>query len=103
MLDEEALRYAWSMVLGLTTRGGADRHARWVTLAFQNTRLIALSGTSPGSPPRFRWARRIPVHQMRKRKRIPSKPRSTGAAYIVTVILLILPYRLLQKYYVASR
>ncbi len=104
MLDEEALRYAGSMVLGLNdalveltgTLAG-------LTLAFQNTRLIALSGTITGIAAALSMgASEYLSTKSEETQKNPLKASLyTGAAYIVTVILLILPYLLLQNYYVA--
>ncbi len=104
MLDEEQLRYAGSMVLGLNdalveltgTLAG-------LTLAFQNTRLIALSGTITGIAAALSMG--ASEYLSTKSEETDKNPLKaslyTGAAYIVTVVLLILPYLLLQNYYVA--
>ncbi len=104
MLDEEKLRYAGSMVLGLNdalveltgTLAG-------LTLAFQNTRLIALSGTITGIAAALSMA--TSEYLSTKSEETDKNPLKaslyTGAAYILTVLLLILPYLLLQNYYVA--
>lgn len=104
LLDEEKLRYAGSMVLGLNdalveltgTLAG-------LTLAFQNTRLIALSGTITGIAAALSMG--ASEYLSTKSEETDKNPLKaslyTGAAYIVTVVLLILPYLLLQNYYVA--
>jgi len=104
MLDEEKLRYAGSMVLGLNdalveltgTLAG-------LTLAFQNTRLIALSGTITGIAAALSMgASEYLSTKSEETDKDPLKASLyTGAAYIVTVLLLILPYLLLQNYYAA--
>ncbi len=104
LLDEEKLRYAGSMVLGLNdalveltgTLAG-------LTLAFQNTRLIALSGTITGIAAALSMAASEYLStKSEKTEKNPLKASLyTGAAYIVTVLLLILPYLLLQNYYAA--
>lgn len=104
LLDEEKLRYAGSMVLGLNdalveltgTLAG-------LTLAFQNTRLIALSGTITGIAAALSMA--TSEYLSTKSEETNKNPLKaslyTGAAYIVTVLLLILPYLLLQNYIAA--
>jgi VIT1/CCC1 family predicted Fe2+/Mn2+ transporter len=104
LLDEEKLRYAGSMVLGLNdalveltgTLAG-------LTLAFQNTRLIALSGTITGIAAALSMAASEYLStKSEKTEKNPIKASLyTGTAYIVTVLLLILPYLLLKNYYVA--
>ncbi|HOT90615.1 MAG TPA: VIT1/CCC1 transporter family protein [Anaerolineae bacterium] len=104
MLDEEKLRYAGSMVLGLNdalveltgTLAG-------LTLAFQNTRLIALSGTITGIAAALSMAASEYLStKSEETKKNPLKASLyTGAAYIVTVLLLILPYLVLKNYYAA--
>ena len=104
LLDEEKLRYAGSMVLGLNdalveltgTLAG-------LTLAFQNTRLIALSGTITGIAAALSMG--TSEYLSTKSEETDKNPLKaslyTGAAYILTVVLLILPYLLFQNYYVA--
>jgi VIT1/CCC1 family predicted Fe2+/Mn2+ transporter len=104
MLDEEKLRYAGSMVLGLNdalveltgTLAG-------LTLAFQNTRLIALSGTITGIAAALSMG--ASEYLSTKSEETDKNPLKaslyTGAAYIVTVLLLILPYLIFQNYYAA--
>ncbi|MBN1875171.1 MAG: VIT1/CCC1 transporter family protein [Anaerolineae bacterium] len=104
LLDEEKLRYAGSMVLGLNdalveltgTLAG-------LTLAFQNTRLIALSGTITGIAAALSMG--ASEYLSTKSEETDKNPLKaslyTGTAYIVTVLLLILPYLLLKNYYVA--
>jgi VIT1/CCC1 family predicted Fe2+/Mn2+ transporter len=102
-LDEERLRYAGSMVLGLNdalveltgTLAG-------LTLAFQNTRLIALSGSITGIAAALSMgASEYLSTKSEETEKNPLKASLyTGAAYIVTVILLILPYLLLENFYV---
>lgn len=102
MLDEEQLRYAGSMVLGLNdalveltgTLAG-------LTLAFQNTRLIALSGSITGIAAALSMA--ASEYLSTKSEETDKSPLKaslyTGAAYIVTVLLLILPYLIFENYY----
>lgn len=102
MLDEEKLRYAGSMVLGLNdalveltgTLAG-------LTLAFQNTRLIALSGSITGIAAALSMgASEYLATKSEETDKNPFKASLyTGAAYIMTVLLLIMPYLLLENYY----
>jgi VIT1/CCC1 family predicted Fe2+/Mn2+ transporter len=102
LLDEEQLRYAGSMVLGLSdalveltgTLAG-------LTLAFQNTRLIALSGSITGIAAALSMgASEYLSTKSEETGKSPLKASLyTGAAYIVTVLLLILPYLLLENYF----
>jgi len=102
LLDEEQLRYAGSMVLGLNdalveltgTLAG-------LTLAFQNTRLIALSGSITGIAAALSMgAAEYLSTKSEETDKSPLKASLyTGTAYIVTVLLLILPYLLLESYY----
>lgn len=103
LLDEEKLRYAGSMVLGLNdalveltgTLAG-------LTLAFQNTRLIALSGSITGIAAALSMgASEYLSTKSEETEKNPLKASLyTGAAYIVTVLILILPYLLWQNYYI---
>ena len=102
LLDEEQLRYAGSIVLGLNdalveltgTLAG-------LTLAFQNTRLIALSGSITGIAAALSMgAAEYLSTKSEETDKSPLKASLyTGAAYVVTVVLLILPYLLLENYY----
>jgi VIT1/CCC1 family predicted Fe2+/Mn2+ transporter len=102
LLDEEQLRYAGSMVLGLNdalveltgTLAG-------LTLAFQNTRLIALSGSITGIAAALSMgAAEYLSTKSEETDKSPLKASlDTGTAYVVTVVLLILPYLLLNNYY----
>lgn len=96
MLDEERLKYVGSMVLGLNdalveltgTLAG-------LSLALQNTRIIALSGLITGISATLSMA--SSEFLSAKSDGRPDALKSclyTGAAYLVTVTLLILPYLL---------
>jgi vacuolar iron transporter family protein len=101
MLDEESLAYAGSVVLGLNdalveltgTLAG-------LTFAFQNTRLIALSGLITGIAASFSMAASEYLSaRAGKSEEEPLKAALyTGLAYIFTVSVLILPYLLLENY-----
>jgi len=101
MLDEEALRYAGSVVLGLNDALVELTGAlAGLTFAFQNTRLIALAGLITGVSASFSMA--ASEYLSAKSNKGEQEPlRSaiyTGIAYIITVLLLILPYLLLSNY-----
>lgn len=97
MLDEERLRYVGSMVLGLSdalveltgTLAG-------LTLALQNTRLVALSGLITGISATLSMASSEFLSAKSEGRSDALKSCAyTGAAYVVTVALLTLPYLLL--------
>ena len=97
MLDEETLQYVGSMVLGLNDAlveltGSLAGFA----FALQNNRLIALSGLIVGISATFSMASSEFLAARSEGRSDALKSCSyTGTAYLVTVILLILPYLLL--------
>ena len=101
MLDEDALRYAGSVVLGLN---GAlvelTGALAGLTFAFQNTRLIALAGLITGISASFSMSASEYLSQ--KSESGEQEPlRSavyTGIAYILTVSLLVMPFLILKNY-----
>ena len=102
MLDEERLRYTGSMVLGLNDALVELTGAlAGLTLALQNTRLIALTGSITGIAAALSMA--ASEYLSTKSEDTAKNPLRasiyTGSAYIVTVLLLILPYLLLTNYY----
>lgn len=104
MLDEEGLKYAGSVVLGLNDALVELTGAlAGLTFAFQNTRLIALAGLITGISASFSMA--ASEYLSTKSEEGEKKPlRSaiyTGIAYIVTVALLVMPYLLLENYLAA--
>lgn len=102
LLDEERLRYTGSIVLGLNdalveltgTLAG-------LTLALQDTTLIALSGSITGIAAALSMG--ASEYLSTKSEETGKNPARaslyTGTAYLATVILLILPYLLLDNYY----
>ena len=104
LIDEEKLEYVGSMVLGLNdalveltgTLAG-------LTLALRNTRLIGMAGLITG----FAASLSMAASEFLSRKseggeKNPVKASIyTGVSYIITVILLILPYVLFKNYLVA--
>ncbi|MBQ3151462.1 MAG: VIT1/CCC1 transporter family protein [Clostridia bacterium] len=96
MLDEERLQYVGSMVLGLNDAlvelAGS---LAGFTFALQNTRLVALSGLIVGISATFSMASSEFLAAKSEGRSDALKSCSyTGIAYLVTVILLILPYML---------
>ncbi len=103
MLDEERLRYAGSVVLGLNDALVELTGAlAGLTLALQNTSLIALTGLITGIAASLSMAASeyLSTRSEETAKRPFRAAVYTGIAYIVTVALLILPYLLLENYYV---
>ena len=103
MLDEELLQYAGSVVLGLSDALVELTGAlAGLTLAFQNTSLIALSGLITGIAAALSMAASEYLStQSEKTTRKPARAALyTGIAYVITVTLLILPYLLIQNYYI---
>ncbi|MBM4431792.1 MAG: rubrerythrin family protein [Chloroflexi bacterium] len=102
MLDEERLRYTGSMVLGLNDALVELTGAlAGLTLALQNTRLIALTGSITGVAAALSMA--ASEYLSTKTEDTSKDPARaslyTGTAYLATVLILILPYLLLQNYY----
>ena len=97
MLDEESLQYVGSMVLGLNDAlveltGSLAGFA----FALQNNRLIALSGLIVGISATFSMASsEFLAARSEGRSDALKSCTYTGSAYLVTVVLLILPYLLL--------
>lgn len=101
MLDEEALRYAGSVVLGLNDALVELTGAlAGLTFAFQNTNLVALSGLITGISAAFSMA--ASEYLSARAEGGETNPlRSalyTGVAYIFTVAVLVFPYLLLENY-----
>lgn len=102
MLDEERLRYTGSMVLGLSDALVELTGAlAGLTLALQNTKLIALTGSITGIAAALSMA--ASEYLSTKAEKTVKNPFKasiyTGGAYVVTVLLLIMPYLLLTNYY----
>jgi VIT1/CCC1 family predicted Fe2+/Mn2+ transporter len=102
LLDEERLRYAGSIVLGLNDALVELTGAlAGLTLALQNVKLIALSGLITGIAASMSMAA---SEYLSTRSEVTTKNPIraaiyTGIAYIGTVILLVLPYLLFENYY----
>lgn len=100
MINEQRLSYIGSIVLGLNdalveltgTLAG-------LSFAFQNTRIIALSGLITGIAASFSMAASEYLSSKADNdERALTSSLYTGAAYIITVSLLILPYLLFDNY-----
>ncbi len=104
LLDEEHLRYTGSMVLGLNDALVELTGAlAGFTLALQDTRLIALTGSITGIAAALSMA--ASEYLSTKAEGMGKDPLKaalyTGIAYILTVLLLIAPYLLFANYYLA--
>jgi len=105
MLDEERLQYVGSMVLGLNDAlVELTGSLAGFTFAMQNTRLIALSGLIIGISATFSMASsEFLAARSEGRSDAFKSCTYTGIAYLITVVLLILPYLLLgTTQYVAA-
>lgn len=103
MLDEERLRYAGSVVLGLNDALVELTGAlAGLTLALQDVRLIALSGLITGIAASLSMAASeyLSTSSEKTDKQPILAAIYTGIAYVMTVSLLILPYLLLKNEYI---
>jgi VIT1/CCC1 family predicted Fe2+/Mn2+ transporter len=103
LLDEERLRYVGSIVLGLNDALVELTGAlAGLTLALQDTKLIALTGSITGVAAALSMG--ASEYLSTKSEEVDRSPMKaaiyTGSTYIVTVILLILPYLLLENYFI---
>jgi VIT1/CCC1 family predicted Fe2+/Mn2+ transporter len=101
MLDEERLRYAGSIVLGLNDALVELTGAlAGLTLALQDVKLIALSGLITGIAASMSMAASeyLSTRSEETTKQPVRAAIYTGIAYIVTVALLVLPYLLFDNY-----
>lgn len=103
MLDEERLRYAGSVVLGLNDALVELTGAlAGLTLALQNGKLIALSGLITGIAASLSMAASeyLSTRSEKTEKNPVRAALYTGIAYIITVALLVLPYLLSPETYI---
>lgn len=103
LLDEERLEYTGSIVLGLNDALVELTGAlAGLTLALQNTRLIALTGLITGIAASFSMA--ASEYLSTKSEESDKHPLKasvyTGIAYILTVFILVFPYLLLDNYFI---
>ncbi len=102
MLDEERLRYMGSIVLGLNDALVELTGAlAGLTLALQDTNLIALTGSITGIAAALSMgASEYLSTKTEDTSKHPGRASIyTGGTYLITVILLILPYLLFNNYY----
>ncbi len=104
MLDEEAIYYAGSVVLGLNDALVELTGAlAGLTLAFRNVNTIALSGLVTGIAASLSMA--VSEYLSTSSEETDKNPLRasiyTGIAYVITVALLILPFLLLHNAYIA--
>jgi len=104
MLDEELLRYVGSIVLGLNDALVELTGAlAGLTLALQNTRLIAMTGLITGLAASLSMG--ASEYLSTKSEDTTKNPLRasfyTGGTYVVTVTILILPYLIFADFYVA--
>lgn len=101
MLDEERLQYVGSMVLGLNDAlVELTGSLAGFTFAMQNTRLIALSGLILGISATFSMASSEFLSAKSEGRNDAFKSCTyTGIAYLITVVLLILPYLIFGNEY----
>ncbi|NTW35881.1 MAG: rubrerythrin family protein [Syntrophobacteraceae bacterium] len=103
MLDEERLRYAGSVVLGLNDALVELTGAlAGLTLALQNGKLIALSGLITGIAASLSMAASeyLSTRSEKTEKNPVLAAVYTGIAYVITVSLLVLPYLLSPETYI---
>lgn len=103
MLDEESLQYVGSIVLGLNDALVELTGAlAGFTLALGETKVISLAGLVTGISAAFSMA--ASDYLSSKAENNPRAKKSavyTGVAYLITVILLILPYLLAPSKFLA--
>ena len=102
MLDEERLRYAGSVVLGLNDALVELTGAlAGLTLALQNGRLIALSGLITGIAASLSMAASeyLSTRSEDTEKHPVRAAIYTGIAYVITAALLVLPYMIMPEYF----
>jgi vacuolar iron transporter family protein len=103
LIDEERLQYAGSIVLGLNDALVELTGAlAGLSLALQNTRLIAMAGLITGIAASFSMAASDYLSKKadNKGKNAGKSATYTGIAYILTVALLIAPYLIFTNYMV---
>lgn len=103
MLDEERLRYTGSIVLGLNDALVELTGAlAGLTLALQDTNLIALTASITGIAASMSMAASEYLStKSEETSKTPGRAALyTGVAYIFTVLVLVLPYFLIDNYYI---
>jgi len=103
MIREKSLDYVGSIVLGLNDALVELTGAlAGLTLALQNTRLIAIAGLITGIAASFSMGASEYLSNKSEGNNQQALPSAlyTGVAYIITVFILILPYLLVDNYFV---
>ena len=104
MIDEEHLDYMGSVVLGLNDAlVELTGVLAGLTLALQNPKLIALTGSITGIAAAFSMAASeyLSTKSEESEKNAGKASFYTGLAYIITVIILILPYLFISNIYLS--
>lgn len=105
LLEEEKLHYIGSIVLGLNDALVELTGAlAGFTFAFNNGKIVALAGLITGIAASFSMAASEYLSRRTDKERVGSPLRAsiyTGITYIVTVLLLILPFLLLSNIFMA--
>ncbi|MEA3280251.1 MAG: VIT1/CCC1 transporter family protein [Thermodesulfobacteriota bacterium] len=103
MIDEERLNYMGSVVLGLNDALVELTGAlAGFTFAFQNTRIIALTGLITGISASFSMAASEYLSTRHKGEGNPVKSAVyTGISYVFTVLFLILPYLIIGNPFIS--
>ena len=105
MIDEERLHYVGSIVLGLNDAlVELTGTIAGLTFALANNRLVALSGIITGVSATLSMAASNYLAQRAEGNAQALKSSAyTGAAYLVTVVIIVLPYLLLpNRLYIAA-
>ncbi len=106
LIEEERIAYASSIVLGLNDALVELTGAMaGLTFALQNSRLIAMTGFITGVAASMSMAASefLSSREEADSSKKPLKSAAyTGAAYIVTVLILILPYLFLGNVYISA-
>ena len=104
LIDEERLRYMGSIVLGLNDALVELTGAlAGLTLALQETKLIAITGLITGIAAALSMGSSAYL-STKSEETVKNPFRAsiyTGSAYIVTVFVLILPYLIIENFYIA--
>lgn len=104
MIQEERLEYVGSIVLGLNDALVELTGAlAGLTFALQNATLIALAGLITGIAASFSMAASeyLSTKSEGESSRALKAALYTGVAYIITVILLVLPFLILANYFLS--
>ncbi len=103
MIKEEKIEYVGSMILGLNDALVELTGAlAGLTFALQNTKLTGVVGLITGLAAAMSMASSEYLSRKSEKFDKPGKAATyTGLAYFLTVVILILPYFLLENYYYA--